>query len=274
MSQISRPFQIALLAMIVLAGVWFFALHGHSASGGSSTPTPAPAPSAAAEEKSAAAPTPVYKGAAPGVKGLSRAIANAHKAVATSQQNAKQLEEKSNQASTSVTGASRPGAPPTTAATAQATSTVAATPNRVTTSPVKAKAAPTHVATPTKTAAPSASAPAASSTAALAPTGQLLVENELKQGKTVAILFWNPKGVVDAAVRGELQAVERSLGGKLAVSYASAQQVGSFGTITRSIQIYGTPTILLVNKTGQTTTITGLTDAFALEQAIKEAQHP
>jgi hypothetical protein len=264
MSQISRPFQIALLAMVVLAGVWFFALHGHSASGGSSssasapTTTPAPAPSAAAEEKGAAAPTPVYNGAAPGVKGLSRAIANAHKAVAISQQNAKQLEAKSNQASTSGNGASTPGSQPTTAATPATTPA----------------AAPTHAAVPTKTAAPRASAPGASPTAALPPIGQVLVEDELKQANTVAILFWNPKGSVDVAVRRELQALGRSLGRKIAVNYASAHQVGSFGTVTHSIQIYGTPTILLVNRKGQTTTVTGLTDAFALEQAIQELEHP
>jgi len=261
MSQISRPFQIALLAMVVLAGVWFFALHGHSSSSGSSssastpTTTPAAAPSAASEEKAAGSATPVYKGAAPGVQGLSRAIANAHKAVATSQQNAKQLEEKSNQASRSATGAP------------QTTSTAAATPQPAATTPVKTQTAPTPAATPAKTAAPSA-------TAALSPTGQLLVEQELKQGKTVAIMFWNPKGAVDQTVRGELQAFARSQGGALAVNYASAQQVGSFGTITRSIQVYSTPTILLVNKKGQTSTVIGLTDTFALKQAIQEMQHP
>ena len=32
MTQISRPFQIALLAMCLFAAVWFFALQGHSTS--------------------------------------------------------------------------------------------------------------------------------------------------------------------------------------------------------------------------------------------------
>ena len=102
MAQISRPFQIALLAMVVLAGVWFFALQGHSSSGGSSAiraRARAGASPSAAAKKAAGAPTTVYHGAAPGVEGLSRAIANAHKAVATSEQNAKQLASKSAQAS-------------------------------------------------------------------------------------------------------------------------------------------------------------------------------
>ncbi len=102
---------------------------------------------------------------------------------------------------------------------------------------------------------------------------QLAVEAELKQGKVVAILFWKPKALVDESVRRELQAVAHALGGKLAVHEARANQAESFGTITRAVQIYQTPTILLVNKRGHTTTLTGLTDVFSLEQAIDEARH-
>ncbi len=50
MTQISRPFQIALAAVVLLAAVWFVALRGHSSSGSSSTPAasaPAPAPRSA-----------------------------------------------------------------------------------------------------------------------------------------------------------------------------------------------------------------------------------
>src|ERR1700693_3649474 len=108
MTHISRPFQIALLAMGLFAAVWFVALRGQSGSTGGSGSTPAsstpaqagkpPAPGGSAPG-SAAAPTPIYHGAAPGVEGLTRAIAKAHEAVATSQQNAKQLAQSSAQAS-------------------------------------------------------------------------------------------------------------------------------------------------------------------------------
>jgi hypothetical protein len=59
---------------------------------------------------------------------------------------------------------------------------------------------------------------------------------------------------------------------KIAVHYASASQVTSFGTFTKTVQVYGTPTILIVNKHGAVTTINGLTDAFAIEQTIDEAR--
>jgi len=290
MAQISRPFQIALLAMVVLAGVWFFALQGHSSSGGSSStasaPAPAPAPSSSAAAKQAAgAPTPIYHGAAPGVQGLSRAIANAHKAVATSEQNAQQLASKSAQASSpSPTGgvtASSPAAKTTAPTTAPK---VAAAPHPAASTPAATKkVAPVKVKSPVT--APNR-----------VPARQALVEQELKQGAVVAILFWNPKSAVDVAVQRELQvllavhhglrkdsknpivsrlvkATGLELTGKIAVNEASAKQVTAFGSITRAVQIYQTPTILILNKKGQTTTLSGLNDAFSIEQAIDEARH-
>jgi hypothetical protein len=100
------------------------------------------------------------------------------------------------------------------------------------------------------------------------------VEAELKQGKIVVLLFWNPKGADDVAVHEALQrffAIEPDK--HIAVHEASASQVTSFGSITRAVQVYGTPTILIVNRSGQVTTLTGLTDAYAIEQAIDEARH-
>ena len=102
---------------------------------------------------------------------------------------------------------------------------------------------------------------------------QATVEGELKQGKLVTILFWNPKASVDVAVRREVEAAGHTLGGKIAVHYARADQVGSFGSITRAVPVFQTPTIVIVNKRGQATTLTGLTDSFSLEQAIEEARH-
>jgi hypothetical protein len=275
MDQISRPFQIALVAVGLLAAVWLFALQGHSAStpessGSAPSTTAATPPSAAAQEKAAAAPTPVYKGAAPGVAGLTSAIAKAHGAVATSQQNAKELERKSAQASTT-------GAP-------AASSAVAATPA-------------------TKAAAPAAKAHAPSTKTSTtvvkvthgAPAGQKAVEADLAAGNVEVLLFWTPAGSDDKAVHAELRALlavhnklrsqqsnptvkklESLTGlqfaGKIAVHEASAGQVTNFGSITRGVQVTGTPTLLIINKHGRTITLTGLQDAYAIEQAIDEAR--
>jgi hypothetical protein len=266
MTQLSRPYQIALAALALFAAVWFVALHGHkpssgggsgtSASGSSAPASPA-APSPAAQAKSAAAPTPVYHGAAPGVEGLTRAIAKAHGAVAQSQSEAKRLEN----------------AQPSGATSAAKTSTA-----KTSTAASSASQAGSHAAggsaatTAHAHSSPSAAKPSAPKSAAAKPSMQAAVEHELRQGKTALILFWSPKGSDDVAVHNELAAVQRALGGKIAVHYASASQVGAFGTITHAVQVTQTPTLLIVNSHGRATVLTGLTDVFSIEQSVSEAK--
>jgi hypothetical protein len=258
MAQLSRPYQIALAALVFLVLVWFVALRGHGSSPSSTPVASTPAPTAAGEAKAAAAPTPVYHGAAPGVSGLTRAINKAHGAVATSQQDAHSFEHASAQApSQSAEGA---GASTTTAGSNQAAAPASAT---------KRAAAPASAAAK---ASKSAGHAAIKPRTVGIPARQAAVERELKQGKIVLVLFWNPKGTDDVAVRKELQAVDKKLGGKISVHDALANQVGSFGSITRTIQVYQTPTILFVNRKGLTTTLTGFTDAFSIEQTINEAR--
>jgi hypothetical protein len=259
MAQLSRPYQIAFVAMAFLVLVWFVALRGHSSSSSSSASAPASGSgSSAASQAKPAAPSPVYHGAAPGVEGLTRAIAKAHGAVATSQQNAKQLQEKSAQASGQSTERTTPGTTVTNSSRAVAP---ASTPARTSKSATHTQAKP-HKATGNRI-----------PTHPVTPAQQKTVESELKGGKVVLLLFWNPKASVDVAVHKELQAVGRKLGRKIAVHTAEAKQVGSFGSITKAIQVYETPTILLVNRHGVTTTLTGLTDVYSLEQTIEEARH-
>jgi hypothetical protein len=266
MTQLSRPYQIALLALGLLVVVWFVALRGHSAAtstggAGSSAAASAPAPTAAGEAKAAAAPTHVYTGPVPGLQGLTRAIAKAHAAVANSQQNAKQVENESGEASHS----------PSTPAAAGVGS--GAQPAHAVASAGSAAAGRSQAARRAASSRPSTAGAASARGAHSRPANmQASVEAELKQGKVVAILFWNPKATVDQEVQRELRAVGHALGAKISVHEAQASQVGSFGSVTRDIQVDETPTILLVNKQGQTTTLTGLTDVFSIEQAIDEAR--
>jgi hypothetical protein len=329
MSQISRPFQIMLLVVGVLALVWLFALQGHSNSS-TSTPTAAPvvsaaapaAPSAAAQAKAAAAPSSVYHGAAPGVEGLTRAINNAHKAVATSQGYANKIEQKSNQASDqpagTTTGAA--SAPHTTSSSPSVTVVhTASTPAKATTN----KRASTPVTSPVTTHKPatskalaprsttklhSSSAPvthsatkptgsaANSSSKAAVPAGQRTVEAQLSRGNVVALLFWNPQNPADTAVHQELQLLLKvhsstqaymnqaevqglvkdfgsGLHKKIALDEASASQVSDYGAITHGIQVYNTPTLLIINKQGKTIVMNGVQDIYSIEQTIEEARN-
>jgi len=260
MAQLSRPFQIALAGVLLFAVVWFVALGGHGSSP-SSTPaasTPAPTPASTPSAHPAAGSTHI--------EGITRAVAHAHEAVAASQRAA----DKSANSSAETPGQS---------SSTQSSSTVSSSSKTVTT---KHGTAHTSTTVVTKHGATGASAtvttkhvvtPAPHKVASGGiPAQQAAVESELKQGKVVLVLFWNPKGADDKKVYKELQAVSKKLGGKIAVHNAEASQVGSFGSITKAIQVYQTPTILLVNGKGVTSTLTGFTDAFSIEQTIDEAR--
>jgi hypothetical protein len=99
---------------------------------------------------------------------------------------------------------------------------------------------------------------------------QHAVEAQLAQGKTVLIFFWNPKGADDRAVNRELGKLPHAL--RIAVDRARSNAVATFGTITRGVQVYGTPTLLVVNKHGQVKTLTGLQSTFTIAEAIREAK--
>jgi hypothetical protein len=285
MTKISRPFQIALVAVVLIAAVYLVALRKHSSSSESSAPTPvassatpagaASAGTSASSSSSAASPsagssgsgTSTYKGSAPGVDGLTRAIQKARGAVSESEQNAKALQQKASSASASPEklGSSATG----TAATGAATGGTAAAKHSAAKTQAASSAA-SAVKAKSKTSAPRT--PVVKTVSGI-PLPQARVEAELKHGKVAALLFWNPSGTVDKTVRRELQATARKLHGKLAISVARSSEVGSFGTFTRTVQVYGTPTILLINPAGKTASVTGLTDVFSLEQAFKEIKH-
>jgi hypothetical protein len=293
MAHISRPFQIALLAVVLLAGVWLFALRSTPSTSSSSAGTPSsaspqasgsPAP-AAGSSAQANAPGSIYHGAAPGVTGLTRALAKAHEAVATSQQNARQLEQKSAQASSSTPVPSSTGA--ASAATTGAGATAHATPatHPTVAKPTAAKptaakptvakpvvAAPVRPAPLTRTAIKPHTAvkPAATHETGTLPR-QALLESRLGAGNVVLLLFWDRKGADDVAVQRAVQSVAHSQH-KVFVQEAQSNEVAAFGTITRGVQVYGTPTLLIVGKNGQTIVLTGLTDPYSISQAVSEAR--
>lgn len=259
--ELSRPYQIALAAIAVLALAWFAVLRGHgSGSDGSSaaTPsisaksaTPSPSPTASAEAREAAKPSHVYKGPAPGVEGLTRDVAKAHGAVATSQRNAAELQRKSAQASGEAPAAANGGAGAAKATHAKA-STGPAT-------------APSHSASTTNT--------AAATNTPSRPAQQVQIERELTHGKTVVLVFWNPSASVDQTVRSQALTLAGASKGRVTVHTALAKQVGLFGPVTEVAHVYETPTVLIVARRGLVSTLTGLIDSYGLQQAVREAEH-
>jgi hypothetical protein len=282
MAQLSRPYQIALAATIFLALVYFVALRPHSSETTSSSPAPV-----ASTPASTPAPVVAAKAKAPAVRthieGLTRAATHAREAVAASQQAADKSAASTAEApaqSAAVTASSttaavtsrRHGTSASTTATSTKQSTTVVHSKHAAAVPAGTVTKSSVTVTKTKHGAPSHSVTVTKTSVHAAPAQQVAVEKQLKQGKVVVVLFWNPKGSGDVAVHKELQAVEKQQDGKIAVHYALADQVGSFGSITKAIQVYQTPTILLLNKKGLTTTLTGFTDAFSIEQTIGEAR--
>jgi hypothetical protein len=267
MTHISRPLQIVLVAFVLFVALWFVVLRGHSSSGvssGSSASTSVHSQSS--QHASGSAPATGASGGKtlPGVAGLTRAIDKARGAVAQSQRNAHQLQQQANAASGA--GSAQSGS-----------STSTGSPSRVSRAAAPGASSRSKPATPLKAAAPKATV----KTATGAPAGQALVEGELAKGQTVIVLFWNPAGTVDAAVRKQVQLLGASHKGHgnaqnrhIAVHVAQAGEVGNFGTITHSLQVFQTPTILVIAPSGSTKTLTGLVDAYTIQQAIKEARHP
>ncbi len=282
MAQLSRPFQIALAAVVLFAVVWFVALQGHSSSPSATPVASTPAPAAAAKAKAPAGTTHI--------EGMTRAVTHAREAVAASQQAA-------NKSAASSAEAPSQGTTVTTSSTTvthakQAGAKHAAVPAPTVTKSSVTVTRSTHGAATVKKTAVHA-APAQHVHAA--PAQQVAVERELKRGEVAVVLFWNRKGADDVAVHEELQillaahhevavhpnkaqvrklrlATGLELEKKIAVHYATAAQVTSFGSFTKTVQVYGTPTILIINPHGAVTTMNGLTDAFAIEQTIDEAR--
>jgi hypothetical protein len=267
-AQLSRPYQIALAAVAVLGLVWVVALRAHGPNPSEPAPASSPTPTAAtgqASEAKAASSSKVYHGAAPGVEGLTRAVAKAHGAVAASQQNAQQLERKSGEASghAQTSAAPKPATPkaPSKVAATKAAPGATATEQSIVAAALARKAAQAH-----KRAGSSSKAHTGRSAA------QVAVEGELARGKTVMLVFWNPKSTVDQEVEAQAGALANGSKGAVTMHAALAHQVGTFGMITEVVHVYQTPTILIVNRHGIVSTLTGLTDVFALQQAVREAR--
>jgi hypothetical protein len=255
MAQISRPFQIALGAVVLLALVWILALHAHKSN--PSEPAPASAPNPTAVSKAAhdaAARRRLDRGVA-----ARKSQAAAHKTVVHK--------------------------------TVVATHGAATDPHTVVRVRHKVVVAPSHrTATPPHKTAPvshkavaipsvhAVTAPSSRSDSSAAkqhkhPAGQIAVEAELAQGKTVMLVFWNPHSAVDQEVHSQVGALVSGSKGTVVMHSALANQVNMFGSITEVVRVYQTPTILIVNRHGVVSTLTGLTEVFALQQAVREAQH-
>ncbi len=263
MAQLSRPFQIALGAVLLLGLLGVIALRIN----GSNPSEPAPR---SAPTLSTAAPKVTKSAAAHGPGGSTTTVhkVTVHKADPRSQKQVVVTHKTTSQVQT------------TTAATHKTTVVTHKTTSQVHTTTVATHKTGAHktVVVVHKTASSSHRTTVHTNGDTAPPTSkhapeQSVVEHELAQGKTVMLVFWNPKTSVDREVQAQARALASGSKGTVTLHSAQANQVGLFGSITEVVHVYQTPTILIVNRHGVVSTLTGLTDVFALQQAVAEAQH-
>ncbi len=316
MAQLSRPFQIALIALGVFVLAWFAVLHRPG--GSSSSPSVSSSGSSSAHSSGsasggsgAAKSSSVYHGSAPGLEGLTRDVQRAHGAAAQVESNGREVQSKAAQGTGEAASGGTPAAAshPTAGAHtgAGAASSAGKSASAAAGSPAQRRAH-THTSSGAATTATAAltlhhltealhlkavvdlveaidpglglkakvahaeDTLVARMKSDLQPTPPATIAAELHQGKTVLLLFLNPHSYDDDATAIDTTETAYKLRHHVAAHLALAGQVNSFGSITRNIQVYQTPTLLIVNPKLQVTTLTGLTDGFSIEQAVAEAR--
>ncbi len=247
--------QVLLLATVLIAAVWFVALRPKGSSDGD-----------AAAVSQSAAPT------APGVKGLTTAIAKAHGAVATANGAAGKAAGAIG-GSASATGSAQPATggaavPGTAAAPAHHVRSHHATRHHARHHAATRHHARHHAATRHHA---RHHASARSRRAHRATVHRVrLVKSALRHHKALAIAFVDPAAADSRAVAHELRHVERFHGRAVTLKVPLAD-LSRYGVITHDVQVTGAPTVVIVAPNGQATTIVGFATAVEIEQRLADA---
>ncbi len=235
MGSVPRPLLALLVAVIALFGVWTVVLKP-SSSGSASSGSPA--------GSAAAAPT------LPGMKGLQSAISKAHAAVATS----------------NAAGVAHGGTIVTTPSTTSTTS-----------APRAATGASAASGARMASGASTASRANATSGASVQPTAVSgaahrfgVVAAALGARKVIALLFYNPLGSDDRAVKRELALVPRH-GGRVVTLAVPLSELDRYKVVTTQVPVQVSPTLVIINSARQATTIVGYTTDFEISQRVDDA---
>jgi hypothetical protein len=266
--------QIALVAVVLLAGMWFTVLK------------PKPAADSAAPTPAAVTPAPASsEPVAPGVKGLTSAVEKAKGAAAVSDATNAKIQKATGAApavSAPAAAAKPASAKPTVAAKPAAAKTTPAASKGVRhATPAKAKVKTTSaVKTVTKVAAPAATlkakpavakAPASPAKKAVDvdPSDRLLAY--LAKGKTLVILFYGA-GADDRGARKAVHRTAKADPKHVVSAYIPIGDVGKYEAITSDVQVLASPSILVIGTNGKATLLTGYVDAAVVRQTVGDAR--
>jgi hypothetical protein len=140
-------------------------------------------------------------------------------------------------------------------------------PTTVTTPVHRLASAPKIHLTPTTGTVTPARTPTTTATPA---EGSNALEQALTAHKVLAVLFYNPYGSDDVAVKQELQSVPTHAG-KVVKLTVPLSELSDYTAITNQVPVDLSPTLVIINPAGHATTITGFADTFEIEQRIDDA---
>jgi hypothetical protein len=98
----------------------------------------------------------------------------------------------------------------------------------------------------------------------------LRVLKALGDRKVVVILFWSPKSAEDKAVRKALTGVDRH-NNKVLAHATHIKRVASYQQITRGAEVEQSPTVVVIDRNRQVTSLVGYVDRQTIDQAVTDA---
>jgi hypothetical protein len=96
------------------------------------------------------------------------------------------------------------------------------------------------------------------------------VVRDIKRGKVVVLLFWNPDGADDVAARGAVRDLDLH-GGRVVVRVVPITRVAQYPSITSGVKIAQSPTTVVIGRKRKTRVIVGLTEPREISQAVGDA---
>ncbi len=97
-----------------------------------------------------------------------------------------------------------------------------------------------------------------------------VVQRALAAHKVIAALFYNPAASDDQAVKKELAAVPEH-SGKVVKLTVPLSELSSYTAITNQVPVAFSPTLVVINRSGQASTIVGFADTFEIANRIAGA---
>ena len=96
------------------------------------------------------------------------------------------------------------------------------------------------------------------------------VERALRARKVIALLFYNPAAADDRAVRLELAAVAAP-GPQVLRLAVPLSELARYTVVTSQVPVEGSPTLVVIDRARQATTIVGFADRFEIAQRVSDA---